>query len=363
MLRTTNPLSGIGSKGSTTEGRTTTAPKKSFARKVITKPKMIMPLLLGLLAVGMLYEMIFVIPAQNSNDPFKERNTYPLLRKSLSKTQGQGWDIHPVSFLQKKTSQECHWHDFVATSGNTAKMCLHDEKDAVSGAIRGKGRFHHCDILPKLWAEATKTPNSVYLEIGANIGSCVMEMLLSTDAKIIAFEPHPYNGWVLQQTIQNLDPSLQRRVVLVPVGLGSESATSKIFASPSNMGNSVVGKVIKDTGGQSNSDFVEHEIHIEPLSAILDANSGMDVPLVKLDAQGFECQILQGIDPPLAKTISKIKLEVAPKWLRQQGCLDLYQGFEKLGFTVRREGSNQILQGEIPKFGMFEAIATKKYSL
>ena len=50
-------------------------------------------------------------------------------------------------------------------------------------------------------------------------------------------------------------------------------------------------------------DFKEFDIHIERLSSILDANAGIDFPLVKLDAQGFECQILDGIDPNLAKVI------------------------------------------------------------
>mmetsp|Transcript_42575 Transcript_42575/g.43141 ORF Transcript_42575/g.43141 Transcript_42575/m.43141 type:complete len:257 (-) Transcript_42575:109-879(-) len=255
--------------------------------------------------------------------------------------------------------------DFVATSGKTAKMCCHDERDSVSKAIQSKQRFHHCDVLSKLWNNAAeKTPNSIYLDIGANIGSCVMEMLLSTDAKIIAFEPHPNNGWVLQQTLQNLDASLRSRVVLVPVGLGKEASVENIFANPSNMGNSVVGKVIKDNGRQSTTDFVKQSIYIERLSSILDANARIDVPLVKMDAQGFECQILDGIDPNLAKIIRRIKLEVAPKWLREQNCLDLLQKFHNLGFSLRREGSNEILQGELPlNRGMYEAIATNENSL
>ena len=316
---------------------------------------------------------------QPVSTPFGGRPIDPILVKSLAKVQGPrsnnfgqdedgeavGWNVNPTSILEstraKSNDFQCNWQDFVSTAGKSAKMCCHDDADMVSRTIKADKRFRDCDVLPKLWNESNdKTPNSVYLEIGANIGSCVMEMLLSTDAKVVAFEPHPYNQLVLQKSIQALDQSYQRRFVLIPVALGKETSKSKIYASSRNMGNSVVGKVIKDRGDQKTEDFKEFDIHIERLSSILDANAGIDFPLVKMDAQGFECQILDGIDPNLAKVISKIKLEVAPKGLREQQCEDLFSQFRNLGFLVRQQGRNEIFEGEAHTGRMmYEAIASK----
>jgi hypothetical protein len=99
----------------------------------------------------------------------------------------------------------------------------------------------HCDILPTLWKDGDhdETDKSLYyVEIGANIGSCVMEMLLGTNAKIIAFEPHPMNVYNIKKTVSQLDKSYQDRLLLFPIGLGSEIITSTIYSATGNMGNS-----------------------------------------------------------------------------------------------------------------------------
>lgn len=61
---------------------------------------------------------------------------------------------------------------------------------------------------------------SLYLDIGGNIGSCVMEMLLSTNASIVAFEPHPMNLYNVKKTMSYLGKEYQDRLLLFPVGLG-----------------------------------------------------------------------------------------------------------------------------------------------
>jgi len=313
-------------------------------------------------------------PLSNPVDPFAVRQIDPILVKSLAKVSGPrsniydqenqadnfGWDVDPKTILESNLNKvlECKWLDFVSTTGNTAKFCGHSNGDYVTRMIEKKKRFGDCDILSRLWNEATnKTQNSVYLEIGANIGSCVMEMLLSTDAKIVAFEPHPHNQFVLQSTIQALDPSYQKRFVLVPVALGKETSKNQIYASPRNMGNSVVGKVIKDYGKQKTTDFENFEINIERLSSILDADAGVDFPLVKMDAQGFECQVLDGIDLNLIGKIYKIKFEIAPKWLSQQNCLNLLSKLRNLGYEIMSE-AGIIIEGEASRWG--EALAVQK---
>jgi len=76
----------------------------------------------------------------------------------------------------------------------------------------------------------------VYVEIGANIGSCVMEMLLSTNASIVAFEPHPRNLYNLKKTVSLLDETYQNRLALFPVGPGNASMTSTIYSGSDNLG-------------------------------------------------------------------------------------------------------------------------------
>eukprot|EP00977_Amphora_coffeiformis_P002464 scaffold464_cov181-Amphora_coffeaeformis.AAC.2 len=281
----------------------------------------------------------------------------PVLAQSLRRTAGDDWKVNPEP---NDLNYKCKWIDFVSTSGKAAKFCGHSDPDGVTTTIEKRQRFHHCNVLPTMWKQAPKKSNSIYLEIGANIGACVMEMLLSTDARIIAFEPHPKNLFVLQQSIAALDQSYQDRVVLVPVALGPESTTNTIYAAEGNMGNSVVGKIIKDNNRQKFSTDNQFTIHVERLDSILSEQA--DVAFVKLDAQGYECNILEGISNNLAQQIHKVKFEVAPKWLKAQGCSDLMSRFRNKGYTLFSENMKRKYETEeYTSFrGMVELVAARE---
>ena len=120
-------------------------------------------------------------------------------------------------------------------------MCVYADDDGISRTIRSDKYLSHCDILPMLWKDSDhdETDKSLYyVEIGANIGSCVMEMLLGTNAKIITFEPHPMNVYNIKKTVSQVDKSYQDWLLLFPIGLGSKSITSTIYSVTGNMGNS-----------------------------------------------------------------------------------------------------------------------------
>mmetsp|Transcript_5052 Transcript_5052/g.5865 ORF Transcript_5052/g.5865 Transcript_5052/m.5865 type:complete len:404 (-) Transcript_5052:247-1458(-) len=300
------------------------------------------------------------------------RPIHPILKKSLAKVSGDGWNLDPNSILKsemaKTNNLQCNWIDFVSTKGIQAKFCGHSGGDLVTRGIIKKKRWRDCDIIPKLWDRLEKDDNSVYIEIGANIGSCVMEMLLSTDAKIIAFEPHPVNQFVLQNTIQALSPNYQERFLLVPVALGSETSRNEIYATKRNMGNSVVGKVIKDYFKQQDSEFEKYDIAVERISSIINAgekgdNNVINIPLIKMDAQGFECKILGGLDQNLANRIHEVKLEVAGKWLKGQNCNDLFRRFRQMGFELQsQDGKEVYAKGDSEQFGgkIIDILAVKK---
>lgn len=141
------------------------------------------------------------------------------------KNRTNSWKIVDWSNPITKEEEEkfkCDFVNFTSTaSGRNAEMCVHSFSDTVSNSIKRKGHWGDCNQLSKMWNEkAQHSDKSVYVEIGANIGSCVMEMLLGTDAKIIAFEPHPMNLFNLKMSVSKLDASFQERLRLVPIGLG-----------------------------------------------------------------------------------------------------------------------------------------------
>lgn len=275
---------------------------------------------------------------------------------AIQRNAGAGWKM--INFLDMEIDEGiCDVVNFTSTTGNSAKMCVHKENDVVSNAIRRRKRWGDCDPLPRRWNDESKSgaKNEVYVEIGANIGSCVMEMLLSTDAKIVAFEPTLRNYQLLSKTIQLLGPEYQQRVALFPIGLGSESVKSQMYSAKGNMGNSVVGKPIKDFEKQQFDAPID--IFIERLDSILSHN--ISIPLMKLDAQGFECQILDGMSPEIASSIKRIKFELAQKWLQQQDCTDFLPHLRNFGFTITDEKGGVIASDSV-SCGVCDAYATRE---
>jgi FkbM family methyltransferase len=236
---------------------------------------------------------------------------------------------------EEESKFKCDFVEFIsASTGKSAQMCVHPFRDIVSVAIKRRKRWEDCNVLPTIWNSTAKPDHDksgVYVEIGANIGACVMEMLLGTDANIIAFEPHPMNLFNLKKSVSKLDPVYQNRLKLIPVGLGNEKVSSTIFSANNNMGNSVIGKIIKDVESQQFSETLQFTINVERLDSILDRD--VDVKLMKMDAQGFECNILDGMGD-FGKNVEAVKFEWAPKWLDGQNCTDLLPRFRKYGFDL-----------------------------
>ena len=223
--------------------------------------------------------------------------------------------------------QVCKWTKF-RRGVKSYPMCVHSQQDVVSEAIIGGGSWGDCNILSKLWDESIGKGD--YIEIGGNIGACVMEMLTQTDANIKVFEPNPANLFCLTSTLERLPNELSKRVVIYPFALGDKSGVSKIYGAHHNMGNSVVGKIVKDNPEQIFEKGQDISIwrydQVFPKSQL--------AKLVKMDAQGFECNIVRGMGtqtPPLIKT------EIADHWLSaNENCSDkiLFNLFHKNDMIV-----------------------------
>lgn len=128
------------------------------------------------------------------------------------------------------------------------------------------------------------------------------------------FQPDPRNIFHLTSTLAKLEPELRKRVYVFPVALGSAPGESKIYAAADNKGNAVVGQEIKDKG-HPNQTFLEPlKIPVERLDDLLDTTSHYP-HLVKMDAQGYECYILEGA-PHFLQSTRAIYFKFEPIMLR-----------------------------------------------
>jgi FkbM family methyltransferase len=297
-----------------------------------------------------------------STPPMKKHAS---VQNAIRRTSGEGWEMwNRQAAMPFDTT--CRWVNFKATNGVTAPMCVHPGHDSVSDNINTSGRWEDCDRLTSIWERSGGIVNeqSVYMEIGGNIGSCVMQMLLTTKAPIIVFEPHPANQFCLTNTLLALPQDFRDRVSLFPIALGAEKGSSTINAAKGNMGNSVVGTVIKDEAEQQFLDPIP--IRIERLDSILNTNNpGWNVPLLKIDAQGFECRIMDAMGSVLER-IGAVATEIAQRWLVGQGCSDVgyldrlraagFDIFDKYDYIT---GAKTLLTGKPLVEGVFDIVAIK----
>jgi FkbM family methyltransferase len=164
-------------------------------------------------------------------------------------------------------------------------MCLYptSEDVFVSGSIQGGGSWEDCHVLTHLLAVANRGA-AVYMDIGANIGACVMQVLFTTNATILAFEPNPRNLFRLTSTLINLPEELKNRVTLFPVALGDEPSTTSIVTSPVNAGNTQVrrsaGEKLKASPGEESAggaSLEARDIPVERLDNLLSPDLHTDV--------------------------------------------------------------------------------------
>jgi FkbM family methyltransferase len=243
----------------------------------------------------------------------------------------------------------CNMTTFVAAkSGIQSQICVHTFDDFLTKEIKQKQRWVECDVLSDLWtADGMEDDDSLYVDIGANIGSCVMEMLLSTKAKIIAFEPHPMNVYNIKKTVSQLGKEYQDRLLLFPVGLGNVQSNSTIFSGHDNMGNSQIGTTVKDWDSQEFKEHLQFKVFVERMDSLLEATKIDTIRFVKMDCQGFECNAVDGFGA-LAQKMKSIKFEYAKKFMDAHQCTDIVPRVKELGFKVYRmeDSSNADSLGE-----------------
>lgn len=168
-------------------------------------------------------------------------------------------------------------------------------------------------------------------------------MMLALGIETIAFEPLPANLFYLTSAVLANRPAFRAHLTLHPIALGAASGTTPLYSQRGNAGNTVVNAPVGDS--QANEAAMVHAGAVtQILVSTLDSRMWPDntapaprITLLKMDVQGYECRLLAGAQRLLAaRAIRAMKLEVAPRWLRKQGCsaMKLYTKLRGAGFHL-----------------------------
>ena len=233
------------------------------------------------------------------------------------------------------------------------KVCLNPH-DHLSKQVAIHGRWRDCSQLVDEWRRPSgKTTDSrwlpgTFLELGANIGVCTMEMLLRTSARVIAFEPSAPNLFYLTKSMSMAAterPGVANRLVVFPVGAGDVPRRSTMVREKGNFGDS---HISDSRDGQSMDMVVADVVDMYPVDSLFPQLPLLEpVRLMKLDVQGFECHTLGGaMSMLLSGSIQRIVAETS-KMLRRQNCSaeQMRKFLRAIGYSIVTTGASGVVTG------------------
>lgn len=235
------------------------------------------------------------------------------------------------------------------------EMCL-NPRDHLSRKVNETGRWRDCQQLVTEWkhnALGSGEGRGIFLELGANIGSCTLELLLSTTAKALAFEPSAVNLYHLTRTLRLAATTrddarglLSRRAVVFPVGAGQAATMGEMSNKAGNFGDS---QIIAPGSGKGSEHGPAHlPVQVYRLDDLLPQLPLPEpVRLMKIDIQGFECKAIRGAAALLLSGSVHAIIAETSKLLKRQGCSapQLRAYLRAAGFSIVVAGTAGIVTG------------------
>jgi FkbM family methyltransferase len=185
------------------------------------------------------------------------------------------------------------------------------------------------------------SPGSVVLDVGANIGAHTLELArrVGSSGKVIAFEPTSFAHSKLLRNLA-LNPNLAAMVKAEQLMLAASdhrSTESEIYSSwplvhADRLHANHLGRLQSTEGARAIS-----------LDSYLEQNGVTRVDFIKLDVDGYECEVLEGARHCLDIFRPPIVMELAPYVLRERGAslAQLINVFGRSGYRFSR------LDGEV----------------
>lgn len=212
-----------------------------------------------------------------------------------------------------------------------------DLSQGIDFAIYLFGRFE-----PSTAAAISRVvqPGHVALDIGANIGAHTLRIArqVGETGRVFAFEPTDFAFSKLMTNLR-LNPSLKDRVTAIQCFLGASASADTPPAIYSSWPLTKAGDLHKVHLGAS---MTTGQATTQRLDDIIDAHNIMRVDVVKMDVDGFECDVLDGASLMMERDRPTFIVELAPYVLEERGSslkaiLDRFLSLDYQFFTLNGE--------------------------
>lgn len=232
----------------------------------------------------------------------------------------------------------------VIVDAQGSRMYVDSRDTEVATSLIRWGLYSRSETL--LFKELVKK-GMVVIDVGANIGyfTLLASRLVGDEGKVFAFEPEPYNYSLL---CKNLRVNGCNNVTAIQKAVFSQSGKMSLFLEKRNLGGHSLSKAgILDGAGSV-------VVEVTSLDEFFQ-NKGLKVDIVKMDAEGSEIGILQGMTNLINRNDNLfIVTEFSPVLLRGSGFspVDFLNRLTECGFTVYEIGQRR----QLIKVDQFPAI-------
>lgn len=186
--------------------------------------------------------------------------------------------------------------DNIWMNGNVRFYVPNYPADYIQRTIVDSQDFYEAELLKEL--DEFIPNNATILDIGANIGNHSLYWSKIRFAhKIFAFEPMISTYQILHKNVQI--NRLEDKVFTYNIGLsdasGSAELNTHIYSHPE------IKFSIETVGSAALSKSAEGEMRLQPLDSLTFINELEQIDFVKIDVEGFECNVLKGAEKTLRK--------------------------------------------------------------
>ena len=195
--------------------------------------------------------------------------------------------------------------------------------------------------------------NAHVLDIGANIGytASVLARAINGHRKVFAFEPEPFNFRLLERAAAR--PAVSGRIVPKQCAVGAEDGSVDLWLNPRHHADH---RVITDQF-RNEQPKASVKVPLISIDRFLDGNT--EVSFVKIDVQGYELPVCQGMVETIKKNPDmKVVLEYSPSSMRVLGydpitLICLLEEFKFHAYCIHPKGKLSAwspLAGETPSY-------------
>ena len=209
-----------------------------------------------------------------------------------------------------------------------ALVIINPRDPVVSGALT-LGVYETTEIA--LMARLCK-PGYVMVDVGANVGlyTAIAGLAVGPAGRVLAFEPEPESFTFLQKTVA---ANKLANACIVLAAASNENGSTQLFTSSSNRGDHRMYKNAQSDGCA--------EVRTVCLDDFLESQGVRQVDVIKIDVQGFEGHVIEGLEQTIRRSSRLYMLmEFWPEGLRSAGTdpAELLLRLSRMGLTLHEIG-------------------------